>query len=127
MGKAQSMAFNRGRLISKGLSRQWEEKGSYKNARNILDMAIIETQIVSENKNQGGINVMTIHKAKGKEFDGVILFDNLHSCPFVARGDVDPLIRSRKLLLVGITRAKCQTIILQDVSQVCPILSSFNL
>ena len=121
------MAFNRGRLISKGLSRQWEEKGSYKNARNILDMAIIETQIVSENKNQGGINVMTIHKAKGKEFDGVILFDNLHSCPFVARGDVDPLIKSRKLLLVGITRAKCQTIILQDVSQACPILNNFNL
>lgn len=121
------MAFNRGRLISKGLSRQWEEKGSYKDARNILDMAIIETQIVSENKNQGGVNVMTIHKAKGKEFDGVILFDNFHSCPFVARGDVDPLTKSRKLLLVGITRAKCQTLILRDISQTCPILSNFNL
>lgn len=121
------MAFNRGRLISKGLSRQWEEKGSYKDARKVLDMAIIETQVVSENKNQGGINVMTIHKAKGKEFDGVILFDNLHSCPFVARGDIAPMTKSRKLLLVGITRAKCQTLILRDVTQICPILNNFHL
>lgn len=121
------MAFNRGRLISKGLSRKWEETGSYKDARNILDAAIIETQMVSENKNQKGINVMTIHKAKGKEFDGVIIFDSLHSCPFVARGDSGLMKKSRKLLLVGITRAKYHTLILRDVSQTCPILNNFNL
>lgn len=121
------MAFNRGRLISKGLNRKWEETGTYKDAREILDAAIIETQIISENKNQNGINVMTIHKAKGKEFDGVILFDNPHASPFIARGDSGKYLRSRKLLLVGITRAKYYTLILSDASQQCPILDGFNL
>ncbi len=121
------MAFNRGRLISKGLGRQWEETGSYKNARSVLDSAILETQIVSENKNQKGINVMTIHKAKGKEFDGVILFDNVNSSPFIARNDDAQLMRSRRLLLVGITRARNHTMILSDLTQNCPIIGTFNL
>jgi len=121
------MAFNRGAAISKGLSQKWQEYGEYRDARAVLDSAIVETQIVSENRNQTGINVMTVHKAKGKEFDCVILFQNPHSSPFVLRGDKTPFKRSRKLLFVGITRAKHHTLILSDVSQSCPILGVFAL
>ena len=121
------MAFNRGRYISKGLSRKWQETGEYRNARGILDSAITETQIISENNNQDGINVMTIHKAKGKEFDCVILFHNPYSSPFVRRDDSAQLHKSRRLLFVGITRARNHTLILKDASQVCPIVNSFTL
>lgn len=121
------MAFNRGKRISNGLTRRWQETGSYYDARSVLDAAITETQIISENKNQHGINVMTIHKAKGKEFDAVIIFHNLHSSPFILRDDKSPFRRSRKLLFVGITRARHHTMILSDVSQKCPIIGDFNL
>ena len=121
------MAFNRGRLISKGLSRKWEERGSYVGARAVLDTAIVETQIASENRSQKGINVMTIHKAKGKEFDGVIIFDNAHSSPFIVRGDQGLYMRSRRLLLVGVTRAKHHAMILRDVTETCPIIGRFRL
>lgn len=121
------MAFNRGRRISAGLTRKWQEQGGYYDARNVLEAAIVETQIVSESRSDRGINVMTIHKAKGKEFDGVIMFHDLHSSPFVLRGDAGALKRSRKLLFVGITRARYHTMILQDVTIKCPIIEKFNL
>ncbi len=121
------MAFNRGKRISGGLSRAWEDDRTYRNARSILDSAIAETQIVSENQNQRGVNVMTIHKAKGKEFDGVIVFQNPHSSPFIARGDSAPFARSRKLLFVGITRARYHTLLLTDASSPCQITSTFQL
>ena len=121
------MAFNQGRMISRGLTIKWQETGSYIDAQNVLDGAIVETQIISENKNQNGINVMTVHKAKGKEFDGVIIFDNFHSSPLVARVDTPNLHKSRKLLLVAITRAKYHVLILRDSTQTCPILENFTL
>lgn len=120
------MAFNRGGLIAKGLGRQWETLGNYTNARKVLDNAITETQMVSENKNQGGINVMSVHKSKGKEFDGVIIFENEYSSPLVALKDVNPYPRSRKLLLVAATRARYHVIILKDASNRCPLIQNFH-
>lgn len=121
------MAFNRGRRISGGLTQVWQQSGTYLNARGILDAAIAETQIVSEAKTDEGISVMTIHKAKSKEFDGVILFQNPHSSPFTLTNDSNTFGKSRKLLFVGITRAKYHTLILTDVTVTCPITSGFNL
>ena len=120
------MAFNRGGLIAKGLSRKWEDSKSYTDARIILDNAITETQMVSEHKNQLGINVMTVHKSKGKEFDGVVIFQNEHSSPLVTRNDTAPHHRSRKLLLVASTRAKHHVLFLKDVSNRCPIIQDYN-
>lgn len=119
------MAFNSGKMISQGLTNEWQNSGTYNKAVDILDNAISKSQILSEDKNQKGINVMTIHKAKGKEFDGVILFQNTRSSPFIARGDVDPLRRSKKLIFVGITRAKHHTLIIQDPSERSTLLNGF--
>ncbi len=119
------MAFNSGKMISQGLTNEWQSSGNYKGARNILDASISRSQILSEDKNQKGINVMTIHKAKGKEFDGVILFQNSHVAPFSARGDTAPFRRSKKLLFVGITRAKHHTLIIQDPSERSSLLNGF--
>ena len=48
---------------------------------------------------------MTIHKAKGKEFDGVVLVEGLWSKFFDER-DGEPFLSARRLLRVGITRAR---------------------
>ena len=119
------MAFNRGRMISAGLTRRWQENGEYRNARSVLDTAIVEAQIGHDIQPNHGIHVMTIHKAKGKEFDGVILFQNDHSCPFTLPKDSKDYKRSRKLLFVGISRARKHVILLRDVSQKCPITGAY--
>src|ERR1039458_5271031 len=54
-----------------------------------------------------GCMLMTIHKSKGKEFDGVVLVEDAHRAPFFDSGrEPPPFERSRRLLRVGLTRAK---------------------
>lgn len=77
--------------------------------------------------------VMTIHKSKGKQFDGVIVLRrerhdgaNLVS-NFVWRDDKPPYRRSRKILMVAVTRAKVHTMMVQQVWPPCPIMSGYDL
>jgi DNA helicase-2/ATP-dependent DNA helicase PcrA len=73
---------------------------------------------------------MTIHKSKGKQFDGVLIMRRgRHNGAsivslFIWRDDVPPFRRSRKILMVGITRARSHTMLLQQVWPSCPILAS---
>ena len=120
------MAFNRGRLIAAGLSRKWQERGDYRNAREVLDSAIARAQMGHDAHQNRGIHVMTIHKAQGKKFDGVILFQNSHSSPFVLTGDSLEYRRSRKLLFVGMRRAKKNVVPLREVNQKCPITGDYT-
>lgn len=108
------MAFNRGKLISGGLADAWQAYGQYRDARTIIDKALTQEQIVSDNSDSSGIHVMTIHKAKGKEFDGVIIFDESRISPIVYDKESHPYTRSRKLLRVAITRARLHVLLLTE-------------
>jgi DNA helicase-2/ATP-dependent DNA helicase PcrA len=121
------MAFNRGKIISAGLSELWSRLGNYTGARKALDSALAEEQILSGIEDLTGIHVMTIHKSKGKQFDGVILFRSKNQSPFLWREDVDPHPKSRKILRVGITRAKCHVLILNEAFPNCPLLSKYSI
>jgi DNA helicase-2/ATP-dependent DNA helicase PcrA len=121
------MAFNRGKRIASGLSSAWEEHGNYSSARKVLDAALAEDQILSGGEDLLGIHVMTMHKAKGKEFDAVIIFRCEHSSPFVWPRDPEPYRKSRKVLRVAITRARIHTMILNQAFPRCPILSRHQL
>ena len=74
-----------------------------------------------------------IHKSKGKQFDGVIVIrEGRHNgrrlvSSFVWRDDDPPYWRSRKILRVGVTRARIHTLILERVFPACPIMAGHNL
>lgn len=108
------MAFNRGRRITDALVDVWQQKGCYANARALIEAAISEDQIVGSDSGIEGIHVMTMHKSKGKEFDGVILLHLGRLSPFSLDSEVAPHLKSRRLLRVGITRARHHTILLTD-------------
>ena len=67
------VAFNRGRRIGMGLGTIWERDGHYTAAREALDIALAQDQILGGVDDPPGVQVMTIHKSKGKQFDGVIV------------------------------------------------------
>lgn len=128
------IAFNRGRRIAANLADLWIEEGAYTRAREALDRALMETQLLAGVDSLKGIHVMTIHKSKGKQFDAVVILRegiclgprNWQSS-LVWRDDPPPHVRSRKILRVGITRAKSHVLLLEPFYPVCPILTPHSL
>ncbi len=110
----QLVAFQRGRRISAALTELWQIQGAYRNARSALDAAIAEDQLLSGGNDLKGIHVMTIHKSKGKEFDAAIIFDDPNSSPLIFTQEAEPHPRCRKLVRVGITRARHHVLMLCD-------------
>jgi DNA helicase-2/ATP-dependent DNA helicase PcrA len=123
----QLMAFQRGQRISTGLSETWQAELRYSGARAIVDAALAEHQLLSGLSEPRGINVMTIHKAKGKEFDGVVIFDDFNNSPLIHRNDIAPYSRSRRIFRVGITRARHHVLLLTDVYRPSALLNGHNL
>lgn len=124
------IAFNRGKRIAANLSDMWMEEGAYVRAREALDNALMEDQLLSGVDDLRGIHVMTIHKSKGKQFDAVIIVregqrigPQQWQSTLVWRDDPAPHNRSRKILRVGITRAKSHVLLLEPLYPNCPILT----
>ncbi|MDP2762067.1 MAG: ATP-dependent helicase [Sideroxyarcus sp.] len=128
------IAFNRGKRISANLSAMWIAEGAYVRAREALDAALVEDQLLAGMEDLRGIHVMTIHKSKGKQFDAVIIVREGQRLgafewrsTLVWRDDPAPYNRSRKILRVGITRAKVHVLMLEPFYPPCPILTPHTL
>lgn len=121
------VAFNRGQRIASGLAELWLISGTYSGARGALDAALLKEQLLSGTDQLQGIHVMNMHKCKGKEFDGVVLYRERNSSPFVWPNDVAPYAKSRRVLHVAITRAKSHVLLLDDVFSSCPITGPHKL
>ena len=122
------MGFNRGRRIADALAEVWLRCGSYRGARALMEAVITEDQIMGSDGDLTGINVMTMHKSKGKEFDGVIIMHLGNSMsPLSPDDEAAPHVKSRRLLRVGITRAKKHILMLTDVYSPSPLLAGHNL
>lgn len=128
------VAFGRGRLLASNLAALWTGQGSYAGARVAFDSAMAQDAILEATQDLGGIHVMTIHKSKGKQFDGVIVFRSgvpvgkkKWGSSFIWPKDAHPHPRSRKVLRVAITRARCEVLILEPTFPNCPILTGHKL
>jgi len=127
------VAFNRGKRISANLADEWLQNGHYTNARRALDLALAQDQILEGLDDPNGLQVMNIHKAKGKQFDGVIVLrDSRHDgkqlvSNMVWWDDPAPHPRSRRILRVAVTRAKVHTLIVEPLWPYCPILGPHTL
>ena len=127
------VAFNRGKRISGGLGAIWVRDGQYTGAREVLDIALAQDQILGGVDDPPGVQVMTVHKSKGKQFDGVIVVrEGRHDgrqmvSSLVWWGDEAPHHRSRKILRVAITRAKVHTLMLGPIYPACPIVGPHKL
>lgn len=120
-------AFTRGKRLRTSLSEIWMQHGSYAGARATLDSALAQEQLFLGGGELRGIHVMNMHKCKGKQFDGVVLYRQQYHSPFVWHAEPAPLARSRRLLHMAITRASAHVLILSEASSACPIIDAHTL
>jgi DNA helicase-2/ATP-dependent DNA helicase PcrA len=117
------------RLLRKGaqiegrLAEAWRSEGCYRNARALLNAALVEDQFAATTRPHLGVTVMTIHKAKGKEFDEVIVFEGVYQ-RFLQRHDAEGRRSARFNLHVAATRARRAVQIMTPRIDPCPLLPS---
>ena len=97
--------LRRGSAIEERLAELWRQKGSYEGAEAALDRAILQDQIIDNQREASPISVMTMHQLKGREYDSVLLVENQHRS-FRGKDNQPPYMETRRLLQVSLTRAR---------------------
>ena len=122
--------LDRGAQVRQTLSQDWKDHGGYVNALSVIRQVFLNESLATSTKEEKGIVVMNMHKAKGKQFDEVILFEGWpirKSGKFVV--NLDRIVRfnsnnnideqTRQNCRVSVTRAKTQTTILSPKCDPC--------
>ena len=102
--------------LATGLADLWLSAGTYAGAADLVKRTLDREHLLAVDRDPQGCMLMTIHKSKGKEFDGVVLVEGAYvSLFFDQNREAPPYQRSRRLLRVGIARSRSQVTLVRPV------------
>jgi len=115
--------LHKGAVLSERLNELWRANGGYMGAGSAVRNALLQEHFSSSTKDWRGVNVMTIHKSKGKEFDEVFIYEGSHQGRIVrANASPNDIAQARLVLRVAVTRAINRTTILSPKNDMCVFL-----
>jgi DNA helicase-2/ATP-dependent DNA helicase PcrA len=98
--------FRASDTLATALSGRWMERANYEGAARMIRSVLDQEKLIGLESDPKGVSLMTMHKSKGKEFDGVVMIEGMYSSPFLLKREAPDFAPSRRLLRVGITRAR---------------------
>ena len=100
--------------IGGGLADLWLANGNYEGAAQLVSRTLEHERLIAADQEPSGCMLMSMHKSKGKEFDGVVIVEGAYAGLFFDPGrEQPPFERSRRLLRVAITRARSNVTIVR--------------
>jgi DNA helicase-2/ATP-dependent DNA helicase PcrA len=98
--------FRASDTLATALAGRWMDRGTYEGAARMIRSVLDQEKLIGLEHDPKGVSLMTMHKSKGKEFDGVVLVEGIHSSHFLLDHEAPDFAPSRRLLRVGMTRAR---------------------
>ena len=130
--EARSLRFlDRGKQLRLVLSEDWNGIAAYPNAFDLTKEAFVQEHFATAGQPESGIVLMNLHKAKGKQFDETILFEDMpifargrgvvrNSGRFVRANEADDkLAQYRKNFRMAVTRSKYRTTVMTPNRDKC--------